>query len=95
MAMTKSEDVSFMTTDGFCSDCGSLLPLLGDRGGVTCYACGRKWAAEGKYLDNFLFKISKNTINFHPSPSFWRNGNVVYDKFQYRRYLCIIQKDRN
>ncbi|OXU31884.1 DNA-directed RNA polymerase I subunit RPA12 [Nasonia vitripennis] len=45
--MGSSDDgVSFTTTPGFCPDCGSILPLLGDRGGVTCYACKRVWGPE-------------------------------------------------
>ncbi|KAJ8688377.1 hypothetical protein QAD02_024172 [Eretmocerus hayati] len=40
------DSASFTTTPGFCPDCGSILPLLGDHGGVTCYACRRKWGAE-------------------------------------------------
>ncbi|KAK2576514.1 hypothetical protein KPH14_005837 [Odynerus spinipes] len=38
--------VAFKTAPGFCPDCGSILPLLGDSGGVSCYACKRNWGPE-------------------------------------------------
>ncbi|XP_014205003.1 DNA-directed RNA polymerase I subunit RPA12 [Copidosoma floridanum] len=46
--LTVGEDnstASFTTSPGFCPDCGSILPLLDDTGdgGVTCYACKRRW----------------------------------------------------
>ncbi|KAK0179534.1 hypothetical protein PV327_005278 [Microctonus hyperodae] len=43
---TDDKPVCFETDPGFCPDCGSILPLLGDRGGVTCYACERAWGPE-------------------------------------------------
>lgn len=51
--------VSFISTPGFCSDCGSILPLLGERGDVKCYACQRTWGPEGTYL-SVLFKHDIN-----------------------------------
>lgn len=45
--MASKDDSSFVTAPGFCPDCGSILPLLGERGGVTCYACKREWGHEG------------------------------------------------
>ncbi|XP_066587915.1 DNA-directed RNA polymerase I subunit RPA12 [Prorops nasuta] len=42
----KNSVVSFKTAAGFCPDCGSILPLLGGLGSVTCYACRRIWEAE-------------------------------------------------
>ncbi|XP_043275481.1 DNA-directed RNA polymerase I subunit RPA12 [Venturia canescens] len=45
--MTKdSGNVSFTTTPGFCSDCGTILPILNDHGNVTCFACDRIWGSE-------------------------------------------------
>lgn len=41
-----STDTSFKTAPGFCPDCGSILPLLEVKGGVTCYACRRNWGPE-------------------------------------------------
>ncbi|XP_076249823.1 RNA polymerase I subunit RpI12 [Calliopsis andreniformis] len=40
-----SDTVSFISTPGFCSDCGSILPLLSDKD-VICYACRRTWGPE-------------------------------------------------
>lgn len=53
--MEQNSSVSFISTPGFCSDCGSILPLLGDKGNVTCYACKRVWGPEGIYY--LLFKF--------------------------------------
>ncbi|XP_015439416.1 PREDICTED: DNA-directed RNA polymerase I subunit RPA12 [Dufourea novaeangliae] len=45
--MTENNDtVCFISTPGFCSDCGSILPLLGNTGNVICYACKRTWGPE-------------------------------------------------
>lgn len=42
---------TFERIPGFCPDCGSILPPLTDKGGVTCYTCSRKFVgdlSEGK-----------------------------------------------
>ncbi|XP_053981599.1 DNA-directed RNA polymerase I subunit RPA12 [Hylaeus anthracinus] len=45
--MARNNDtVSFISTPGFCSDCGSILPLLNDYGDVKCYGCKRSWGPE-------------------------------------------------
>lgn len=44
--MANNNDSCFITAPGFCPDCGSVLPLLGERGGVTCYTCKREWGSE-------------------------------------------------
>ncbi|KAG5318849.1 RPA12 polymerase, partial [Pseudoatta argentina] len=44
--MANNNKSSFITVPGFCPDCGSILPLLGEKGGVTCYTCKREWDAE-------------------------------------------------
>lgn len=44
--MDETEGISFKTAPGFCPDCGSILPLLGEKGGVICYACKRHWGPE-------------------------------------------------
>lgn len=41
------------TTPGFCSDCGSILPLLRSTGDVVCYTCKKSCQPEG----NFIFWI--------------------------------------
>lgn len=38
---------TFTAAPGFCSDCGSILPLLREKGNVSCYACSRTCAPEG------------------------------------------------
>lgn len=55
--MEQNSTVSFISTPGFCSDCGSILPLLGDKGNVTCYACKRIWGPEGIYYLFIIFII--------------------------------------
>lgn len=52
MAQSKSTG-SFISTPGFCSDCGSILPLLEEKGDVQCYACKKVWGPEGSY--SFFF----------------------------------------
>lgn len=47
MADDNDQETCFETDPGFCPDCGSILPLLGDKGGVTCYACKKNWGPEG------------------------------------------------
>lgn len=47
---------SFQRIPGFCPDCGSILPPLKDKGGVTCYSCSREFftdLSEGNYLSWF------------------------------------------
>lgn len=53
MAQSKSTG-SFISTPGFCSDCGSILPLLEERGNVECYACKKVWGPEGSYYCLFV-----------------------------------------
>jgi hypothetical protein len=38
---------NFITLPGFCSECGTILPLPGNKKFVTCYGCKRKWPCEG------------------------------------------------
>lgn len=37
---------TFSAAPGFCSDCGSILPPLREKGGVECYTCSRKFSAD-------------------------------------------------
>ncbi|KAJ3665743.1 hypothetical protein Zmor_001222 [Zophobas morio] len=48
----------FETVGGFCPDCGSILPPLREKGGVTCYTCARNFPAE-------VFKGYKVTYTVH------------------------------
>jgi len=52
--MANNSDSCFITAPGFCPDCGSILPLLGEKGGVTCYTCKRKWNSEGTIQTNLF-----------------------------------------
>ncbi|XP_076681390.1 RNA polymerase I subunit RpI12 [Andrena cerasifolii] len=66
--MAKTDDaVSFISTPGFCSDCGSILPLLGDRGDVTCYACKRIWGPEAFGDMAMSYTIHFNEANVYGS----------------------------
>lgn len=38
----------FSSEPGFCPDCGSILTLLQETGGVSCYTCSREFPPEGK-----------------------------------------------
>ncbi|KAL6261066.1 DNA-directed RNA polymerase I subunit RPA12 [Pogonomyrmex barbatus] len=44
--MANNKNSCFITAPGFCPDCGSILPLLGKRGEVTCYTCKREWGSD-------------------------------------------------
>ncbi|XP_003703448.1 RNA polymerase I subunit RpI12 [Megachile rotundata] len=57
----KNNTVSFISTPGFCSDCGSILPLLGEKGDVKCYACKRTWGPEafGDMYMNYTIHFNK------------------------------------
>ena len=66
--MAKDDDtVSFISTPGFCSDCGSILPLLGVRGDVTCYACKRIWGPEAFGDMAISYTIRFNEANVYGS----------------------------
>ncbi|XP_060828898.1 DNA-directed RNA polymerase I subunit RPA12 [Bombus pascuorum] len=56
--------VSFISTPGFCSDCGSILPLLGDKGNVKCYACKRAWGPEafGDMAMSYTIEFNKKNV---------------------------------
>lgn len=55
--MASTSNSCFTTAPGFCPDCGSVLPLLGEKGGVTCYTCKREWDSDGALQTNiFLIK---------------------------------------
>ncbi|CAG2067660.1 unnamed protein product [Timema podura] len=41
---------SFCNEPGFCPDCGGILPLLGEKGGVTCYTCKQLFGPEGNVV---------------------------------------------
>ncbi|XP_063241642.1 DNA-directed RNA polymerase I subunit RPA12 [Bacillus rossius redtenbacheri] len=37
---------TFQNELGFCPECGAILPLLGDKGGVKCYTCKQEFGPE-------------------------------------------------
>ncbi|XP_023025202.1 RNA polymerase I subunit RpI12 [Leptinotarsa decemlineata] len=59
----------FVKTPGFCDDCGSILPRLREKGGVTCYVCARVFSEEE------AFRTSKveTCINFNSQEAKKRN----------------------
>ncbi|XP_017885605.1 DNA-directed RNA polymerase I subunit RPA12 [Ceratina calcarata] len=63
----KNDTVSFISTPGFCSDCGSILPLLRDIGGVKCYACKREWGPEAFGDMAMTYTIHFNSKNVYDS----------------------------
>ncbi|KAG7203915.1 hypothetical protein KM043_016938 [Ampulex compressa] len=56
----KSNSISFISTPGFCSDCGSILPLLEVKSGVICYGCDRNWSAEafGNMAETYILNFN-------------------------------------
>jgi len=52
--MANNSDSCFITAPGFCPDCGSILPLLGEKGGVICYTCKREWNSKGAAQTNLF-----------------------------------------
>ncbi|XP_034243324.1 DNA-directed RNA polymerase I subunit RPA12-like [Thrips palmi] len=54
----------FKSHEGFCPDCGSVLPLLQGIGGVTCYTCKHVFSPEvfGKMESTY-------TIQFNTRPT--------------------------
>ncbi|XP_043588381.1 DNA-directed RNA polymerase I subunit RPA12 [Bombus pyrosoma] len=58
---------SFISIPGFCSDCGSILPLLGDKGNVKCYACKKVWGPEAFGDMAMSYTIEFNRKNVYDS----------------------------
>ncbi|XP_012533686.1 DNA-directed RNA polymerase I subunit RPA12 [Monomorium pharaonis] len=58
--MANNSDSCFITAPGFCPDCGSILPLVKETGGITCYTCKRKWDSEVFGDMNMLHTIHFN-----------------------------------
>ncbi|GJQ68884.1 hypothetical protein Trydic_g6079 [Trypoxylus dichotomus] len=70
-----SSDEIFSTYPGFCSDCGSILPLLRERGNVTCYTCAKEYP-----IDVFGNKRVHYTINFNSQEAFANNIDTKNSK---------------
>lgn len=41
---------TFSSYPGFCSDCGSILPLLREKGSIVCYTCAKEYSIDGKMV---------------------------------------------
>lgn len=54
--MANNSSSCFITVPGFCPDCGSVLPLLDEKGRVRCYTCKREWNSEGVFRISFSVK---------------------------------------
>ncbi|XP_074098313.1 RNA polymerase I subunit RpI12 [Cotesia typhae] len=64
----ESEQITYFDAESnFCSECGSILPLLREFGGVVCYICKREWGPE-----SFGSMALGITINF--------NNKYTYEK---------------
>lgn len=48
----------FKSHEGFCPDCGSVLPLLRGVGGVQCYTCKHEFGPNGNITYNFMHCFS-------------------------------------
>lgn len=71
------------TTPGFCSDCGSILPLLKSTGDVVCYTCKKTCQAEGIPIPIYKFIIcSCWDRRFQMSQHFSTNFNFDCSPFQ-------------
>ncbi|KAJ8875104.1 hypothetical protein PR048_022995 [Dryococelus australis] len=62
---------------GFCPECGAILPLLGDTGGVKCYTCKQEFGPEGKIL--LLVVIIGNKASNLQDTCSLQNGEVCND----------------
>ncbi|KAG5876198.1 hypothetical protein JTB14_001941 [Gonioctena quinquepunctata] len=54
---------TFQRIPGFCPDCGSILPPLREKGGVTCYACSKVFLEDAGEV--FGDSKVKYTIHFN------------------------------
>ncbi|GLV34045.1 RNA polymerase I subunit H [Carabus blaptoides fortunei] len=68
--MSSSE--AFSTVPGFCPDCGAILPLLREKGNVTCYTCCRQF--EPGVFGNMEVKY---TIHFNSKEAYSKNSKDV------------------
>ncbi|XP_026271495.1 DNA-directed RNA polymerase I subunit RPA12 [Frankliniella occidentalis] len=61
----------FKSHEGFCPDCGSVLPLLQGVGGVRCYTCKHEFGPEvfGKMESTYTIQF-----NLRPSTEIYSSG---------------------
>ncbi|XP_057666170.1 DNA-directed RNA polymerase I subunit RPA12 [Diorhabda carinulata] len=69
---------SFTRIPGFCPDCGSILPSLQNKGGVTCYSCSRIFSEDAEEV--FGTSKVKYTIVFNSREA--KKKNIKEDKRQ-------------
>lgn len=62
----------FKRISGFCPDCGSILPLLRGKGGVTCFTCTRSFLGDlyngkrSKYAHYFIVHVNFTVFGSTP-----------------------------
>ncbi|XP_011494917.1 PREDICTED: DNA-directed RNA polymerase I subunit RPA12 [Ceratosolen solmsi marchali] len=72
--MDITNKASFITTAGFCPDCGSILPLLNNQRGVTCYSCSRNWEPEVFGYMSMIYTVTFNNKDTYTSAK--QFGNI-------------------
>ncbi|KAF5306492.1 hypothetical protein FQR65_LT07320 [Abscondita terminalis] len=61
-------DYTFVASPSFCSDCGSILPLLQEKGDIICYRCSRHYNPYD--LESTQIKY---TIHFNETEAYSKN----------------------
>ncbi|KAB0795283.1 hypothetical protein PPYR_06601 [Photinus pyralis] len=59
----KKSEYTFVSSPNFCSDCGSILPLLGEVGDIICYRCTRRYSHKEIGSDEIKYTIHFNSID--------------------------------
>ncbi|KAK5649500.1 hypothetical protein RI129_000529 [Pyrocoelia pectoralis] len=54
---------TFVSSPNFCSDCGSILPLLQDIGNITCYRCSQHYDYRDVASGQIKYTIHFNSID--------------------------------
>ncbi|KAF4520927.1 hypothetical protein B566_EDAN008902 [Ephemera danica] len=57
------ENSSFLSDPGFCSKCGSILPLLKSSGGLNCYTCKTSYSAEELDIPTATYVLQFNSVD--------------------------------
>lgn len=50
--------MSFTAEAGFCTNCGTILPILGDTGPVKCYMCKSEFGPEGRSVRFVQYSVA-------------------------------------
>jgi len=64
-----SEKNTFVASPAFCHECGSILPLLREKGNVVCYRCSQQF--DESAFENTCIKY---TINFNSIDAYTKNA---------------------